>query len=118
MMNETQIQLVKALAARSLELAGLLAEHQADHRGEILTHVFMGDVTRWLIRIASDSRRRSEVREMLEFLDAKFERGDEGVRELISVSFLENLPEVGEPGSDIVKRLGPHLANEMQRRGS
>jgi hypothetical protein len=96
MMNETQVQLVKALADRSPELAGLLDEHPADHKAEIPSHVLMGDVTRWLTRIASYPGRRSEVRDILEFLDAEFERGDEGVRELISVSFLENLPQAGE----------------------
>jgi hypothetical protein len=42
-------------------------------------------------------------------LEAEYEDGDAAVRELIAVSFLENLPYPGEKGADIAGHLGPAL---------
>ncbi len=116
-MTMTDKELVRLLAAEYLDLRALLDEHMAEHRGEVLPHVFMGDVTRWVVSIAADSQRHNELRRILQLLENEFERGDEPVRELISVSFLENLPLGGKPRSDIVQALGPNLAGELNRMG-
>jgi len=91
MMTETQIQFLRGLAGKSPELIGLLAEHQMYNKGEILPHVFMGDLTRWLLSVCEDPHRAPEVENVLDFLDNEFERDEGDIQEVISVSFLENL---------------------------
>ena len=49
------------------------------------------------------------------FVEEVFTRGDESVRELITVSFVENLPSTGEVGALMRKLLGPALEEVFQR---
>lgn len=113
-MHEADLALVQALAERNVDLRSMLAEHRVENQNEILPHLFMGDVVRWLQQIWTDPRRRGEVEGVLNFLDSEFVRS-EFARELIAVSFLENLPLAGEPGSEIREILGPSLVDELRR---
>lgn len=82
------IQMIKdfceQLAQRFPDMQLLLANHLADY-DEILPHVFMGDVTRYIL---ADGAARPDV-------VIELERGlrDESrdVQELVAVSFVENL---------------------------
>jgi hypothetical protein len=117
-MATTGMQIVRGLADQTPDLASLFAEHKADNNGEVLPHVFMGDVTRWVVSLAGDSRRKTKLRRVLDFLNAEFERSDEAGRELIAVSFLENLPRPGDPGGELRNMLGAALEGELRRLGS
>jgi RNAse (barnase) inhibitor barstar len=62
---------------------------------------------------AAVQRDDSELAPFLELLDEAYENGGGEVQELISVSFLEHLPRLGEPGSELRARLGPAMTAQM-----
>jgi hypothetical protein len=118
-MNDSTALLVRMLVEKFPGLSELYRKHLTDNFGELLPHVFFGDFTRYVVSLylgctgeSEDSNVRT-VGEILECLENAYETGDEQVQELISVSFLENLPRPGETGSEIRKRMGPHLTEQL-----
>jgi Na+-translocating ferredoxin:NAD+ oxidoreductase RnfE subunit len=71
------------------ELRRGLEEHLKDNCGELLPHVFMGDVTRWTITHANAMSHR-----VLNSLEGGLATGSAEVANLILASFVENL--IGE----------------------
>ena len=103
-----------------------MREHLADNFGEVLPHLFFGDLTRLVVgdlRGAADAGSQAErpsagqVRELLDELEQAFAAGPEEVSDLIAVSFLENLPRPGEDGDGVRDLLGPRLRAELERMG-
>jgi hypothetical protein len=110
--------LIDQLASRIPPLRVLLEEHEAEY-GELLSHVFMGDVSRFACEQyhqtacgAGDARATLAL--LCSILDTAAKEGDEDVKELVSVSFLENLAAdfMGYP--DFRAFLGPTLKHELQ----
>jgi hypothetical protein len=92
------------LAAPELEF--VRRQHVVDHH-EILPHVLLGDVTRWIVAHHPQAR-------LLAVLEHHLSTGGEEVRNVIAVSFLENL-EKGEPADERVRRaLGPQLRAALE----
>ena len=83
MANNTQ-QFCEELVQNFNNLGPILIEHVSDN-DEILPHVFLGDVTRYVL---ADGIQR---RELVRFLDDRFTKGEKDIRDLIAVSFIENL---------------------------
>jgi hypothetical protein len=113
---------VKAMVERFQGLDALLKEHVDDNFGQILPHVFFGDLTRYVLMLLASSaggglQPRRELRDILDFLEESFFAGDKELQELISVSFLENLPRPDEEGSQIRSMLGSALSAELRRMG-
>jgi len=99
------------LLAAVPELAPVAREHIADN-DDVLSHVLMGDVTRW-VTDASNSTARPRFFAAVEHGLAS---GSEDVAELLNVSFLENLDvTAGVPA--LHDQYGPLLAAEWKRRG-
>jgi hypothetical protein len=92
-------------------LQWVLREHLDDNFNELLPHVFFGDVTRWAETETESNPQSAQVARLMEILDSSFVSQGADVRELIEVSFLENLAK----GSAVAKRLGPHLRQVFQR---
>jgi hypothetical protein len=94
------------------ELAPVLEEHRHEY-GEVLPHVFFGDFTRWFVAgyQAGDVAR---LRQVAEWLDEQYQTADDVVRDLIAVSFLENLPWPPEPNADVADLLGPLLTERLR----
>jgi len=84
--------------------------------GELLPHVFMGDVSRFVIRQYSEHR--EGLLGVLEPLFSTLERGategSEDVQEMIAVSFLENVAEEMTLFPDLRLFLGPTLKHELR----
>lgn len=117
-MNASTVALSGALAYRFPALLPLLAEHLVDQEGQVLPHLFMADVERWIEDIVKDGNEGQEAaREVLQFLEEAFSAGDPEIEELISVSFLEHLPRPGEAGSGVRDMLGPKLSGQLRRIG-
>lgn len=125
-MSDATIALVDRLVERLVVLQPMLREHLADNFGEVLPHMFIGDLTRYVVarEIAAGQVNRDlsaaiqgEIDEVLDALEQAYSDGDEEVEELIAVSFLENLPRDGEPGHAIRSRLGPLLGEQLKRIG-
>ena len=113
-MSVKTVALVQAMTTRFPALRPLLDEHVSDNFGEVLPHVFFGDVTSYVVSLASagegqGSPKRRELADLLHFLEESFVAGDGELQELISVSFLEALPRTGEPGAEVRGMVGPNL---------
>ena len=107
-MSASTVAFMGAMVYANPALLDALAIHLEDQHGEILPHVLMGDVVRWVE--ASLMSHRDEVLTLLEWLENAYVAGDRDVRNVISVSFLEMLPEPGEPSAGVRTMLGPVLA--------
>jgi hypothetical protein len=87
-------------------LDAVLKEHLANN-DELLSHLFMADITRWLVANGPD-------RAVLAVLERHLGDGDENVRDVILASFLENL-EADDPVYHSVRSaLGPTLRTALE----
>jgi len=97
--------LVRDLLDAEPRLAPVYREHLADN-DELLIHVLLGDVTRWL-------RQNGPAAAVLAVLERHLAGGDSDVQNAIAASFVENL----EPDdATIHQALGPGLRAELQRQ--
>jgi hypothetical protein len=112
-MSEKTIAVLDRLVERFDSLKPLLQEHLADNFGEVLPHVLLGELTRHLVNLAPETSRVEELQDVLGALETEFAAGDDEVRELLAVSFLENLPRAPEPGHQLRMCLGPALSAEL-----
>ncbi len=122
-MSEVTIDLIERLVAKYPRLKSIFDEHVSDNFGEVLPHLFFGDLTRYVISRLLDvesgvgpkhADAEQELRALLNDLEDAYATGDEEIRELISVSFLENLPRPGEEASGVRAWLGPELAAQTR----
>lgn len=114
-MTDDTVTFVHALVAEVPPLGGLLAEHVAANHG-VLSHVFMGDVSRFVIeehRAASAGSGEPHAR-LFGVLERAMAGGSDAVQELISVSFLENLAEDFASTPALRAYLGPSLKRELR----
>lgn len=113
--SESTHQLVRKLLAAAPTLSAVYCKHITDN-DELLPHVFFGDLTRVCTRTVGISTiaDHSDVGRILDLLEREFITGDEDVKELISVSFLENLVQTESYYSTIKAYLGPSLTRELE----
>jgi hypothetical protein len=106
-MSASTVAAIGALVDAHRELTPVLAEHLEDNDGELLPHLVMADIVRWLV----DHRETDpEVcQSILEWLEREYTRGPEDVRGLITASGVEMIPDPGQPGSELRDLLGPEL---------
>lgn len=100
-------------------LAPLQTEHIKEF-DEMLPHVFFGELTRYVLRLYNDScgsdhtQELTTLQQVLDRLEEGFAYGEEKVKELIAVSFLENL--TGEEGREgLRKLLGPTMSEALKQ---
>jgi hypothetical protein len=117
-MSERTIALLDRLVESFPPLKPLFEERLADNFGEVLPHLLVADITRYIIDMSRDPVSDKEVRSLLGVLESEFATGDEDVQELLAVSFLENLPESPQVGYELRKSLGPALSAELARMDS
>jgi hypothetical protein len=120
-MSDSTTAFVKRLAELSPALTALLQEHVTDNFGEILPHLFLGEVTCHVVALVQSPLSensfalRRELNIVLESIESGYASGDADVEELIAASFLENLPTKGEPGAEIRGMIGPELGRQLKR---
>ncbi|MFD2077804.1 hypothetical protein SAMN05421678_12441 [Actinopolymorpha cephalotaxi] len=104
-------RLVRAVPA----LEPVLRDH-LDFYDELLPHLFMGEVTPLVVEWAEPGEpdQQARARAVIEKLEAEYGH-DYQVDELISASFVENLPRAEDPGGDVLTLLGPKLREVQQR---
>ncbi len=105
---------VKLLLETVPELIPVYDEHIDDY-DKLLEHVFMGDVTRFVEQLYSDNSDSECLARLLEFLDRAFSTDDEKLKELVSVSFLENLSRDKKSFEGIRILLSANLAKELSK---
>ena len=93
----------------------LESEHLRSH-GELLSHLFLGEVARHAISLfesGSDSANQ-ELGELFGFMEREYASGAPSVRSLIALGFLENLGGPPEPYWRIRTALGPNLRKAIE----
>ena len=110
-MTTTMNAFCQELAQQIPDIAEILSKHVNDY-DELLPHVFMGDVTRY---VSNDGSHRTDV---VQALEKAFANEGPEVEELIAVSFVENL----ETQEELKKALSgvdaPRLVAEWKRQHS
>lgn len=110
------VQLVKDLISRVPELEDLYATHVFNEGGTVLPHVFFWDVMQATIEsFLGTNSELSDWRGILQFLEERIQLGVPEVNEVIVTSFLNYLPFPGKPGHEIIKHLGPSLAETFYK---
>jgi len=104
--------LVYAIAWEFRELLEHLEEHLKDNSGEVIPHVLMGEYERWAESLLES--RRPDLERLLVMLERAYESGDTDVRNLIEVSFVEQLPYPDEANAAIRDMLGPALRSVLK----
>lgn len=87
--NSESLAFCKRLSSLSPGIAAILHAHIADY-DEVLPHVLLGEVTRYLIASAIPEK------SVVEALNVELREGHCEVRELIAVSFVENIENQAE----------------------
>lgn len=98
---------VRRLVAGYPDLAPILDESLKDNYGELLPHLVLADVVRWLADHEESSS--ATCRSILEWLEREYASAPTDVRDLIAVSGVEMIPDPGRPGSSLRNWLGPAL---------
>lgn len=112
-------ELLSALLMIAPDLQSDYEEHVAEN-GEVLPHVFMGDVSRFVIQLY----RRSEshpggdedvlLKQVLDLFENAMHSGSREIREVISASFLENIALDASASPSLRLRLGSSLELELK----
>lgn len=110
-MSYTPSSLVRALAARVPDMEAVLHEHLEDYDGELLPHIFFGELTQWVLDQSPGTSKFLD--DVLKMLDDAYGAGPLDVKELIYVSFLEDL----RAGPELLSRFGPNLAADTPGLG-
>jgi hypothetical protein len=105
----TQREFVEELLRRVPALQPAYEDHLRDNE-ELLPHVFMGDVTRWVIEHARQPEHRRAVAALLAYFESALATESDG-KDLVLLSFVENL--AGE--ADTVNALRPMLGQPLKR---
>jgi hypothetical protein len=108
---------VSTLVEHVPELRALRDDHYRQY-GEILPHVFFGDLTRFVqtgFACPSSSSGRQVVMRILDLLERTISSVDNRLQELVSVSFLENLDQDSSAFAQIRASLGPRLKEELAK---
>lgn len=119
-MSAVTVAFMGALIYGRQWLLPLLDEHLDDLEGEVLPHLLIADVERWAEAevLAQRTGSGTQLAAVLDFIEEQFaSMGDTEVGELISVSFLEHLPRLGEPASELRSLVGPTCATELDAIG-
>jgi hypothetical protein len=113
--SATTVAFVGALVYRHPFLLPILQQHLDDLSGEVLPHLLIADVERWLELEIANRRMQSieQVEAVLQFIEEGYTLGDGDVEELISVSFLEHFPRPGDLGSELRDLAGPQLQKQL-----
>ncbi|QNP65049.1 hypothetical protein [Streptomyces genisteinicus] len=115
MTTTPDVQLVRDLVAQVPGFEEMYESHMFDQDG-VLPHVFFWDVVQETVRsYLGQDPEAPDWRRTLDFLDERLALGVKEADAVIVTSFLNDLPFPGEPGHDIVRSLGPHLAAAFAR---
>jgi len=106
------LSFIKMLLENVPELKSVYDEHIDDY-DELLEHVFMGDVTRFVEKLYKSDPNSECLIRILNFIDKAFLAEDKKLQELISVSFLENLSQDEESYLGIKQLLSDALRREL-----
>ncbi|WP_126464254.1 hypothetical protein [Propionibacterium australiense] len=115
-MSARTVAFIGALCFSHQDLIPILQEHLDEMDGEILPHLVMSDIIRWMVLNYEDDP--SVVKRVIDWISdvAQEYKQDQEIIDLISVSGMEMIPDPGKPGSvlrdwlpPVLKKLDPWL---------
>lgn len=113
--------LVQRLADHSPFVASLLQGHLEDN-DEILPTLFLGEVGKWFEKAyqkrISAPGDFAETIAVVQILEDAFSRGDDAMKNLIAVGFVEMLLNLAREDRDCIDELPDSLRSELERMGS
>ena len=119
-MTKSTNEFVLCLVGNVSTLRHIYDKHIEEY-DELLPHVFFGDLTRYVVNLykttqdhSSDMRNWDELDNIIIYLENGISKSDENVRELIAVSFLENLESTDSSLRNLEQRFGPNLKKELK----
>jgi hypothetical protein len=115
-MTAYDISFVGALCWNCPDLMPLLRSHLDEYEG-LLPHLFMGDLTRWAVQRYHSDPSDQTLSDVLDFIESAFANAVGVNRELVSTSFLENLPRSGEEDFEMRSLLGKALLVQLMNIG-
>jgi hypothetical protein len=108
----------RRLLAAAPELTPVYEEHLRDNFGETLGHVFMGDVTRWVVeacgKCAPEEVLSPPVGALLSFFEQELASGDDHADNVIALSFCESLFGEDEALEILRPQMGPRLSATLK----
>ena len=93
---------------RSSTLLPLLQEHLDDSEGEVLPHVILFQIRKWVEQELEARGETNDVRVVLESLKIGLQDGDYELWALIRTSFIDDLPAAPHPADRLRKSLMPY----------
>jgi len=105
----TASEFCESLAEQSPLIHDILAEHISYHE-ELLPHVFLADVTRYVLAEGQDRRR------VVQYIEDAFGATGPEVKELIAVSFIEHLENRDELERATNSVESPQIRGEWERQ--
>ncbi len=108
-MSDQENGFCERLAEMFPDVRKMLNDHLADY-DELLPHVFLGDVTRYVLQGGPDRAR------IVQHLEDAFAREREGIDELIAVSFVENIETLECLNAALNGVTGDALRQEWERQ--
>lgn len=106
-MSAETVAAIGALVDEHRELLPILKEHLEDMEGEVLPHLVLADVIRWMV--AHERVRPDSCRSILDWMERRAHDPAQDVRNLVLVSGVDLIPNPGQPGSGLRDLLGPTL---------
>ncbi|MFT4280524.1 hypothetical protein [Microbacterium sp.] len=98
-MKAWRVAAISALVYEHPLLIPLLEEHLNEFDGEVLAHLLLSDIVRWMV--ANLESHPDAVQSILDWWDSEYQKGPDEVRELIFVSGVEMIPDPGQPGANL-----------------
>lgn len=106
-MSAAAVAMTGALVHEYKEFRPLLEEHLDDNEGEVLPHLLLSDVIRFLAAHYDESP--DPCSSVIAWLDREYQAGEADIRDLIGASGIEMIPSPGQPGAGLRGLLGPTL---------
>jgi hypothetical protein len=110
-MIDRNILFIQELLRVIPSLVAIYREHVTDN-GELLPHLFFGDVARYVIDETRDPDAIGPLRQLLGQIEIELERHNLETEELIGVSFVENLCGEVAALNVLIPMMGPELRRE------
>lgn len=95
------------------ELKEAYNEHLVDN-DILLPHVFMGDVTRFVLSRANNASGLLVIQRILDYIEKELLTGDEDSKNIIRASFIENLIGENTTTNKLKPMMGPGLLSEIE----
>jgi len=95
------------------ELRAVYSIHIFDN-GELLPHLFMGDVTRFVLQIAQSASSQEMLRKLLVTVEDGLRSSEPDVPNFVALSFVENLCGEGEAVVPLVPLMGETTRRELR----